>query len=1615
MFIIRPLLILCAAVSFNLVHAANYYFSATEGDDSRTSQQAQSSATPWKSLAKLNAVMNALNAGDSILFKRGDVFTGSITAGKSGSANLPIIFSAYGTGSKPVISGLSQISGWAPVGGGIWEASCSATNMVNVVLVNGFVREMGRYPNRGAANNGYLNYESFSGNGQITDNELSSSPNWAGGNVVIRKNRWVLDNNAITSHSGNTIQYSSESGYPGSANYGYFIQNHPATLDVPGEWYFKKGTKKLGIYSPSGDPSAWNVQAGVIDVLVAATNVSNLTFDNLSFRGANQYAFNLSGTQHIAVRSCDISFSGIDAVKGAGLNDLTIENSAISYTNNTALDITGSTYVTIRNNKIRCTGIFPGMGKGDSGSYEAILIDGDNELIELNEIDSTGYNPVTFRGNVNIIRNNVIRNFTFVKDDGGGIYTWNNIANAPPTYGSKIISNIVINGTGAGYGTDDTAYAASSGIYMDDNTAGVEITGNTVANCGLHGVYVHNGHEISLQQNTLFNNKSQIKLAHDNYAAYSPVRNMNLNDNIFFSADNYSPLAEFYTSNNDMAEFGTFENNYYCRPSFESYVISTYYVTGNGVVDKAVDLDGWKAMFGKDASSKKSSVNIPSFDYIRFEYNPSATVKMVALEGTYVDVKGNTYSGSVSIPAFSSAILLKQQAPAALCAGAGSVLREQWDNVPGNTIAGVSVQNTPSNVVQLGGALESGNAGDNYSARIRGYICPPQTGSYTFWVAGDDAIDLWLSTDENPANKVRIAYVSSWTHLREWNRYTSQKSKSITLQAGRRYYLEVLQKEGNGGDHVSVAWQLPNGTFEGPMPATYLLPANTAIVKSDQTISFATLSDVTLGDPPFKLSATASSGLDVSFRIISGPASLSANTVSFSDTGLVVIEATQPGNTYYKAADPVTRTFRVLGAGNAPSCSASGTILREQWSNVSGNNIADIPLQVAPSLTSQLTSFEGPSYAGDRYGSRIRGYLCPPYNGYYFFNIAGDDAAELWLSTDDNPANKVKVAYLLTYTNSREWNKFASQKSAQIYLQAGRRYYVEALQKEMEGGDNLAVAWQIPGGTFEAPIPGIRLSPFIASKADQSIIFSRPPDLTLGTAPFTLSATASSGLPVSFRVISGPATLSGNVLSITATGAVAIEASQPGNASYNAAQPVTQTFNVYASTTTPAPTTCSATGTILREQWNNVGGNNISDFSYQDVSTTTAQLALFEAPSDVSDNYASRIRGYICPPKTGNYTFWIAGDDAAELWLSPDDDPAKKVKIAYVLSWTYAREWNRYSTQKSAQIYLEAGKRYYIEALHKEGGGGDNLAVAWQMPDQVFEGPIAGSRLSPFVTVVSTDCPNTGGLLREQWNNIRGSAVADITVQQAPTSFGQVSLFEGPSNINDNYGSRFRGYICPPQTGAYTFWIAGDDAAELWLSNGESASSKTKIAYTSSWTNAREWNRYASQKSVPITLQKGQPYYVEALHKEAEGGDNLAVAWQLPNGVNEAPIPGNRLVPFQLPSPSSSVNRMLVSALPAADADNVTGQPGAASFTAYPDPFATYTSIYLRPAETGAGSVDLFDLNGKLVRHIFKGTLEKEKLRVITLQADGLSNGIYLLRLATAEKVLTRKITVVGR
>jgi hypothetical protein len=173
---------------------------------------------------------------------------------------------------------------------------------------------------------------------------------------------------------------------------------------------------------------------------------------------------------------------------------------------------------------------------------------------------------------------------------------------------------------------------------------------------------------------------------------------------------------------------------------------------------------------------------------------------------------------------------------------------------------------------------------------------------------------------------------------------------------------------------------------------------------------------------------------------------------------------------------------------------------------------------------------------------------------------------------------------------------------------------------------------------------------------------------------------------------------------------------------------------------------------------------------------------------------------------------------------------------------------------------------------------------------------------SPAVNVTVLGEVGTGAVLREWWTGISGTAVSDLTSNgnypDHPNGRGLITTLEGPTNWADNYGTRIRGYLHPVVDGDYTFWIASDDDSELWLSSDAEPANASKIAYVSGTTNPRQWDKYSSQQSSPITLAAGGKYYIEILHKAGDSNDNIAVAWG--DDPNQQVIDGMYLSPCSL-------------------------------------------------------------------------------------------------------------------
>jgi predicted esterase len=167
-----------------------------------------------------------------------------------------------------------------------------------------------------------------------------------------------------------------------------------------------------------------------------------------------------------------------------------------------------------------------------------------------------------------------------------------------------------------------------------------------------------------------------------------------------------------------------------------------------------------------------------------------------------------------------------------------------------------------------------------------------------------------------------------------------------------------------------------------------------------------------------------------------------------------------------------------------------------------------------------------------------------------------------------------------------------------------------------------------------------------------------------------------------------------------------------------------------------------------------------------------------------------------------------------------------------------------------------------------------------------------------------------GSIRCDIWHNLEGGqiteTIADGELSVAPGETRSLDQFELNPAPEEPQACALRGYVIPPATGDYTFVISGDDTALLYLSKDSTYSAVRIIATVPSYTGVRDFKHFTAQTSQPIKLIAGKHYFIEALLKNDQGASHVSVGWTLPDGTDESPIPGNRLMPVigKVPAPA---------------------------------------------------------------------------------------------------------------
>ncbi len=454
-------------------------------------------------------------------------------------------------------------------------------------------------------------------------------------------------------------------------------------------------------------------------------------------------------------------------------------------------------------------------------------------------------------------------------------------------------------------------------------------------------------------------------------------------------------------------------------------------------------------------------------------------------------------------------------------------------------------------------------------------------------------------------------------------------------------------------------WYLNNVIINGATSSTYNAVADgsysvaftnscgtgsvsVAVVMStlqSQTIVFDPITTKVFGVAPFTVKAVASSGLAVTYSIVSGPATIAGSTVTITGAGVVTVRANQAGNASYNPAfadisftvdkAPATITLNTLSQVYTGIAKTPGftTVPADLQLTFTYNGSATPPVN-AGSYT-VVATVASANYSGTSQGTFVitkatnlitlesipdKEYGISPFN--VVANASSGLPVTLSLVTTPTGIASVSAKTIsITGIGSVQVNAnqagdgnylpatmvsdlFVINKGSQLVLLdpiADRTYEDPAFSVNATVSTGLPLTYSITtnplsgvasisgkvitllgtkgsvtvkasqaGNTLYQPASSERT--FNVLGKSQTISFPALSSKVFGDAPFTISATASSGLPVVFYIVSGPATILGNTITLTGSGTVVVQANQTGNAVYSQAPPIQQAFTVIKKT-----------------------------------------------------------------------------------------------------------------------------------------------------------------------------------------------------------------------------------------------------------------------------------------------------------------------------------------------------------------------------------------------------------------------------------------------------------------
>ena len=324
-----------------------------------------------------------------------------------------------------------------------------------------------------------------------------------------------------------TPKYYSSYGYKDDGEYYFF--NILEELDAEGEYYIDRDNMLLYVYPPEENKDKDALMSVSTDVLITGENVSNVTFEQIQFKGVRNDVIKLTGDNN-TFRDCKVMNSYGWAIGITGTNNL-VYGCEIAYMGKGGVNLKGGDRDTLTpgNNVIENCYIHHFEEIYRTYQQGAFVVGCGNKIIH-NEIAYAPHCVLSYSGNDHLIAYNYIHDVVYESSDAGALYVGGDLT----SFGTEVKYNLFEN-----IGGTEGKYPKA--IYFDDGMSGGTIYGNIVVNCSGNAINLGGGRSLMVKNNLVISDNSPLfyddRFYYEGWAAHNAPALIGTLDRVPYTSD----------------------------------------------------------------------------------------------------------------------------------------------------------------------------------------------------------------------------------------------------------------------------------------------------------------------------------------------------------------------------------------------------------------------------------------------------------------------------------------------------------------------------------------------------------------------------------------------------------------------------------------------------------------------------------------------------------------------------------------------------------------------------------------------------------------------------------------------------------------------------------------------------------------------------------------------------------------------------------------------------------------------------------------------------------------------------------------------------------------------